>query len=521
MSTQKKCWMKLMLILAFVSCYSFLGLARSSKNRSLLLVKPHAYGEANGPLSERHSSQTSAPCDPTAARPRLFGMTSSEANCRSIGCLDCHQGIEDMHNGKVNLGCIDCHGGHADVRLPSGTQKGSAEYEAAERKAHVQPRLTDLWKTSANPLRSAALLNKESAEFIRFVNPGDLRVAGLSCGTSECHARETYNVGHSMMTTGAMLWGAALYNNGSFPLKNYRWGESYSADGTPQRLITVPQPTKEQTQTKGVLPFLDPLPRWEITHMGNILRTFERGGRKAGEVGLPNPEETPGKPTQNLLSPRGFGTLLRTDPVFLGLQKTRLLDPMLSLMGTNDQPGDYRSSGCTACHVPYANDRDAFPSGPYAQFGHTGNSFSADPTIPKNQSGHPIRHQFTRAIPSSQCVVCHMHPGTQVLNTYYGVTWWDLETDGEPMYPRTDLKLSPEQFRRIQERNPEESATRGKWGDVKFLENLTDTINPHLKHTQFADFNGHGWIFRAVFKKDRKGNLLDADNRIVKDVTTE
>ncbi len=25
--------------------------------------------------------------------------------------------------------------------------------------------------------------------------------------------------------------------------------------------------------------------------------------------------------------------------------------------GTNDQPGDYRASGCTACHVVYANDR--------------------------------------------------------------------------------------------------------------------------------------------------------------------
>ena len=50
---------------------------------------------------------------------------------------------------------------------------------------------------------------------------------------------------------------------------------------------------------------------------------------------------------------------LRTDPVFLGLQKTRLLDPLLSFPGTNDQPGDYRASGCTACHVVYANDRSA------------------------------------------------------------------------------------------------------------------------------------------------------------------
>ena len=38
-----------------------------------------------------------------------------------------------------------------------------------------------------------------------------------------------------MMTHGAMLWEAALYNNGGFPYKDARFGESYSADGMPQR----------------------------------------------------------------------------------------------------------------------------------------------------------------------------------------------------------------------------------------------------------------------------------------------
>src|SRR5579885_1859658 len=96
------------------------------------------------------------------------------------------------------------------------------------------------------------------------------------------------------------------------------------------------------------------------------------------------------------LSDRGFGTELRTDPVFLGLQKTRLLDPALSLPGTNDHPGDYRASGCSGCHVIYANDRDPAHSGDYAQFGHTGFSASIDPTTPKNEPGHPIKHVFTR-----------------------------------------------------------------------------------------------------------------------------
>src|SRR5438093_20244 len=485
---------------------------------ALLLLVLVAF--ATGPPAISMSQSLPVAAGQSSQDRKIWGLTQQEALQRSAGCLDCHRGIEDIHNGLINLGCIDCHGGDASVRFQANSAKGSAVYDGAKKKAHVQPRFPEEWKSSANPKRSYALVNRESPEFMRFVNPGDLRVAPMSCGTVDCHPGEVHKVNKSMMTTGSMLWGAALYNNGSFPLKNYRFGESYGPDGTPQRLQTVPLPNTEEIRNEGILSYLDPLPRWEITQMGNILRTFERGGRKAVEVGLPIPQEPPGRPTQNLLSPRGLGTLLRTDPVYLGLQKTRLLDPILSFMGTNDHPGDYRSSGCTACHVVYANDRDPFHSGPYAKFGHKGLSSSADPTIPKDEPGHPIKHQFTRAIPSSQCVVCHMHPGTLVLNTYYGTTWWDLETDGEHLYPKQSRKLSAEEVRQIQERNPEGAALRGWWGEPKFLETVSD-LNPRLKHTQFADFAGHGWIFRNVFKKDRKGNLLDSSDKAVSEVTPE
>jgi len=59
-----------------------------------------------------------------------------------------------------------------------------------------------------------------------------------------------------------------------------------------------------------------------------------------------------------------------------------------------------------------------------------------------------------------------------------------------------------------EENNPNEASARGHWSDPEFLANVSD-LNPHLRHTQFADFHGHGWVFRAVFKKDRQGNLLD------------
>ncbi|MFL6277020.1 MAG: hypothetical protein ACJ74G_17690 [Blastocatellia bacterium] len=515
--------LKLIVTLTLVCLYSFVSFADSGKPAGPPPPASDSTTPAHGELTDA-AAQATAPCDPTAVKASLFGMTPAEAECRSSGCVTCHRGIEDIHNYKVNLGCIDCHGGHAEIRRPDGVQKGSAEYRALQDKAHVLPRNASLWKTAANPARTYAEINNEDPAFVRFVNPGDLRVAAMSCGTSECHTREVHNVGKSMMTTGVMLWGAALYNNGGYSFKNYRWGESYSPDGKPQRVITIPQPTAEETQKKGVLPFLDPLPRWEISHMGNILRTFERGGRKSAEVGLPLSEESPGKPTQNLLSPRGLGTLLRTDPVYLGLQKTRLLDPMLGMMGTNDQPGDYRSSGCTGCHVVYANDRDPLHGGPNAEkYGHDGATHTDDIALKEardsGEPGHPIKHQFTRAIPSSQCVVCHMHPGTLVMMSFYGTTWWDLETDGDKgMYPEKQKPHSPGEEQAILMRNPEESALRGNWGSVDFLRGLRDSINPKLTRTQFADFNGHGWIFRDVYKTDRKGNFLDANGEVVNDV---
>ena len=434
------------------------------------------------------------------------------------GCVKCHGQIEPMHrygttetlekikDGKdaVGLSCTACHGGN-----PASEVK---------EEAHVKAKFPREWRrdgryTGANPERTNTLLARESWEFVRFINPGDLRVVGKTCAGSACHDVESKNVARSMMTHGAMLWGAALYNNGSFHLKDPRFGESYSESGAPQTLLQTA--TEEERRTKGFLSLLDPLPRWEISQPGNILRVFERGGKRRLEVGLPDKEEDPGKPDKGL-SARGFGTAQRTDPVFLGIQKTRLLDPTLNFLGTNDHPGDYRSSGCSACHVIYANDRDPSHSAFYQQAGNLGRSQTADPSIPKSESGHPIKHQFTSQIPTSQCMVCHMHPGTNMVASYLGLTWWDNESDGAKMYPSTQHNPSQDEEREKLDRNPEGASLRGLWSDFDFLKDTgTASFNSLLRNTQFADFHGHGWLFRKVYKRDRKGNLLDAKGEIV------
>jgi hypothetical protein len=453
-----------------------------------------------------------------AAETRLLQQTEDDVARKSAGCISCHTQTDEptMHATRtVRLGCTDCHGGRADLPAPAGAQAGSPSYEQAKRAAHISPRDPVLADRSAEPVRAYTAWLRESAEYVRFVNPGDLRVAAQTCGSAGCHASVVRNVATSMMTTGGMLWGAALYNNGAYPYKDTRFGESYATDGTPQTVHTIPVPTPDETREKGIIAEATPLERWEISQPGNVLRVFERGGGKKGEVGLPSPDEEPGKPDDKLSS-RGFGTQLRTDPVFLGLQKTRLLDPLLSLPGTNDQPGDYRASGCTACHVIYANDRSTEHSAQYAEYGNQGFSATNDPTIPHDESGHAIRHVFTRSIPSSQCMVCHIHPGTNMVATYFGYTWWDNESDGHAMYPATQRNPSDQQRFDVATRNPEGAAARGLWSDVNFL-SLTGSsaFNAKLKQTQFADFHSHGWLFRAVYARDRQGRLLDANGNVV------
>jgi hypothetical protein len=444
------------------------------------------------------------------------GQSQEEAMAKSAGCVSCHTATDEptMHPSKgVHLGCTDCHGGNDSVVVAAGIPPTSPEYQGAKEKAHAQPRDSFFKNRTTLPEGAYAKWLKESPEFVKFINPGDLRVAPETCGTAGCHPNETRSVSTNMMTHSGLLWGAALYNNGGIPFKNARFGESYDRDGKPQALKTIPAPTPEETRAKGVLPELTPLYRWEISQPGNVLRVFERGGEKKGEIGNPNGEESPGKPDDKL-SDRGFGTELRTDPVFLGLQKTRLLDPVLSLPGTNDHAGDYRSSGCSACHVIYANDRDPAHSGSYAQYGHSGFSASVDPTIRKDEPGHPIRHTFTRAIPSSQCMICHVHPGTNMVTTYYGLTWWDNEIDGDKMYPPEQRNPSEEERYRTALKNPEAAAARGLWGEDKFLEQTgSPEFNARLKTTQFADFHGHGWVYRGVYNHDRKGNWLDKEGQ--------
>ena len=463
------------------------------------------------------------------APPSPRNQTPAQAQAKSAGCRTCHSATEatTMHRSDaVVLGCTDCHGGDTAVTAPNGLAKTDPRYAQLRDQAHVLPLYPKAWgfPSSAKPKESYTLLNREAPAFVRFVNPSDYRVARQSCGA--CHIEQIQQTERSLMATGAMFFGGASYNNGVLPFKNYVIGEAYTHDGKPARVQSpgAPAGTVTEAQKKrGALPTLYPLPTWQVTPPADIFRVFERGGRNIGtqfpDIGLPDANgelqrlEEPGRP-EIKQSNRGRATGLRVAIPVLNIHKTRLNDPFTWFLGTNDQPGDYRSSGCAACHVIYANDRDPLHSLDYAKFGRDGQSASVDPTIDHSQSGHPIGHQFTRAIPTAQCMNCHMHQPNMFLNSFLGYTMWDYESDAPSMWPQQQRYPTAAQVRKVLDRNPEGAAPRGNWADLDFLRNVVD-LNPKLKDTQFADYHGHGWNFRGVFKRDREGNLLDADGKIV------
>jgi hypothetical protein len=464
------------------------------------------------------------------APPAPASQSEESIRAKSVGCVSCHL-RSDAATGHlspaVKLGCTDCHGGNSSVSVPAGASPGSDAYRNTLDAAHVIPRDRLAWRypSSANPPRTYTLLNRESPEFIRFINPSDNRVAREACGA--CHAEIVEASLRSLHTTAAMFWGAAAYNNGILDSKVSFLGESYDRNGTATILIgpKLPNGFEAEAAAASILPRIFPLPAWETFPPGDVFRVFERGGRNIGtlfpETGLPNSLgsiqrlEEPGRPDFRQ-SNRGPGTGARISVPLLNITKTRLNDPLTWFLGTNDQPGDYRHSGCASCHVVYANDRDPRHSGPYAAFGHSGTTQTVDPTIPRNEPGHPLTHVLTRAVPTSQCMVCHMHQPNMFMNSFLGYTMWDYESDAPNMWPREQQFPSIARTREVLDRNPEGAAPRGNWADVDFLNKVWD-LNSTMKDTQFADYHGHGWNFRAVHKRDRKGNLLDAQGHIIDD----
>ena len=194
-----------------------------------------------------------------------------------------------------------------------------------------------------------------------------------------------------------MFWGGAAYNNGILPFKHYILGEAYTREGEPaHRSRARSKPDADMARRTASCRKLYPLPALGDRAAGRHLpRVRARRPQHRQPVPGDRPAERRPAQLQRLDEPgrpdfrqsnRGPGTGARIAVPVLNITKTRLNDPHMWFLGTNDQPGDYRSSGCARCHVVYANDRDPRHSGPYAQFGHDGHDADRRPDDPARTS---------------------------------------------------------------------------------------------------------------------------------------
>lgn len=216
--------------------------------------------------------------------------------------------------------------------------------------SHVPPsKAPYLIKTYLKNLKSAEL-DKVDPAYLQFINPGDLRVAAKSCGGEGCHSETVAKVQRSMMA----------HTSGEITVARYRAGAQTDPYGH-----------------LGAMPLVDPDP----------------------DLGLPTTVTSIGR-----FDPKP----LTKDATFGDYQDHYMIKSCfrchINDFGENKFQADYRSSGCTSCHMIYSDE---------------GVSKSKDPTINKDAAPHPVKHQLTSAIPTNQCMHCH-YRGARIGPSYLG-----------------------------------------------------------------------------------------------------
>lgn len=257
--------------------------------------------------------------------------TAGEPVARS-SCAQCHQpladdgtvtGLEDAH-AVAELACVDCHGGNPDDITVAG--------------AHVPPRGSPAFLKNLTSLE----LDAVDQDYLRFINPGDLRVVSKTCG--RCHAEEVARVRNSMMS----------HTSGEITVARYRAG----AQDTELSLF-------------GATDLVDP------NFDASIPTTV-------ASLDLFNPDPLVGDARFD------YG---RVQDHYM---ESACFRCHFGDFGENKFKGDFRSGGCSACHMPYAND---------------GLSQSGDALLDHDRPPHPIKHEITKAIPVEQCTHCHYRGG--------------------------------------------------------------------------------------------------------------
>ena len=209
-----------------------------------------------------------------------------------------------------SLSCVDCHGGNGTATTKAGGASGA-----------------DVPRRVARPRRTRTetytLLNHERHEWIRFVNPSDLRVAPDRLRTLSRRHRPHRAEGPDGQQRAGLQHRALQQRVGAVQGRDVR-RELHAARRAADHPHHSAADRRRNPRPRASCPVLLPLPRFEIGQPGNIFRIFERGGGPKSELGNPEPRRR-ARPAGRV-RPAIAASARRpsVDPVILGAQKVRL-----------------------------------------------------------------------------------------------------------------------------------------------------------------------------------------------------
>ncbi len=368
-------------------------------------------------------------------------------------CMTCHNGsdtddyggpgLENPHPFATasNLECTECHGGNGDgedkvtSHVPPPPEIGNKQNLEDDPHAYFN-RLT-LAGIDKFPDYQVGTTTYSALDYLQFINPGDLRVVtqGRSCG--QCHDNHAEFVSRSLLATEAGFFSGASYHSGAENLIPSQQGlyEDTAAD-MGFRAVTDPG-------------FATALPEMGIVGQLLEVAVYSVHGKHAPNQLFQN---------FNITSASLANDQLPNNQVVSGSNLAHLYieqvaftcgDCHLGSAGANNRAGDFRSSGCTACHMPYSLG---------------GRSGSSDPNIKKNEPldpddidapershvrAHRIR-SVKKTLPSGMqikgiddhtCAGCHQGSNRTVMQ-YWGIRL-DQNADvvNHNQYPANPIKF--------------------------------------------------------------------------------
>ena len=360
------------------------------------------------------------------------GETGSLTASSSESCMMCHNaspkddyagpGIENPHPfpGADNLRCTVCHGGNPDgdselaSHVPPPPEIGDEDYQ--ESHAHAWFNRLTLAGMDTFPDYQVGGVTYTALDYLQFVNPGDLRVvqAGRACG--QCHEGHAEDVAASLLATEAGILAGAAFAIG--------------AESKVPESQGLYEDTAADLGFRGVEDF-DYMPG--AGDLGSVARlieypVFSVHGQSGGD-NIHNSDLylSPGladdrNPDNSVISGSPLANLFHEQIAFT------CGDCHLGSAGANNRYGDFRSSGCSACHMPYSQD---------------GRSKSSDPNVAKfepldpddidpPERAHPRSHRIRsvhktlpggvaiEGIDDHTCAGCHQGSNRTVMQ-YWGI----------------------------------------------------------------------------------------------------